>query len=568
MPGLPTIWEEDGLIYLGPLVTHNQCVASPLIVHKAFPLARACWEVGAPQIRNRATVAGNVITASPANDTITPLLALDAAVTLESAARGQRTLRLGRFLTRLPPGGPAPTTRCWCASPSRHSPHSRTGAFIKLGLRRAQAISVVNVAAVIERDGADGPVTRAAISLGAVAPVVVRATAAEACLVGRPLDEASIAAAAQLAVTAAQPDRRHPCDGRLPCGYGRSAGRRVPCARSPGRGTRGLARRPCAAVGQNRWRWPVADAALAIAAGAGHSTRQRPRRHAAGRHDAARQPARGRLRRRQGGLRRRRMRRVHRFSRRHGSHGLPGTRRARLGQRRRHGRRAGQQPNRCIRSRQAFVQTGGVQCGYCTPGFVMSAAKLLEERPHPTRGRGARSIYGQPVPLHRLPKDSGRRRAGRQEVTSKELRMTADCASISNARLYRTFGIYGFRSMGWTADYQEPGLLKVHHNRLAPHLESGLLHRFHFQPGLCAAAPAFPRQAIVFRGSLGWLGRKVGGIPVDRSKSTNFVDQVAAEFTRHDQFVICQSRRKARAARPPTGKAASIIWPWPPRCPS
>ena len=88
---------DEGELRLGPLVTHNQVAGTPEAVASVFPLVRARWQVGAPQIRNRGTVAGNSITASPANDTITPLWAMDATVTLASETRGQRTLRFDEF---------------------------------------------------------------------------------------------------------------------------------------------------------------------------------------------------------------------------------------------------------------------------------------------------------------------------------------------------------------------------------------------------------------------------------------------------------------------------------------
>jgi carbon-monoxide dehydrogenase medium subunit len=203
IPGLDGIeLSEGGEITLGPLVTHNDVAASALLVERAFPLAQASWEVGAPQIRNRGTVAGNLITASPANDTITPLWALDGAVTLASQGRGERRLPLEQFFLGVRRTAMLPD-ELLVAVHLRALPSSGRGAFIKLGLRRAQAISLVNVAAVLDFDG--NLVARARITLGAVAPTIVRAEEAEASLLDQPLSDETIAHAAQLAEQAARP---------------------------------------------------------------------------------------------------------------------------------------------------------------------------------------------------------------------------------------------------------------------------------------------------------------------------------------------------------------------------
>lgn len=194
--------DKDGQIHLGPLVTHNDCALSPLIRERALPLAQASWQVGAPQIRNRSTVAGNLITASPANDTIPPLMALGASVVLRSLD-GERTVPLEDFYAGFRETVMRPDEMLVeIIFPALNPPQQR-GAFIKIALRQAQAISVVDAAVVLVMR--EALVERAVITLGAVTPVIVHAEEAEQFLVGKQLDEATMAHAAELALNAASP---------------------------------------------------------------------------------------------------------------------------------------------------------------------------------------------------------------------------------------------------------------------------------------------------------------------------------------------------------------------------
>ncbi len=202
IPGLDQISiDEDEVIHLGPMVTHNHCVESRLIRARAYPLARAAWEVGAPQIRNRGTIAGNLITASPANDTITPLMALNASVTLQSR-RGLRTVPLKDFYKGVRKTVMEADEMMVDISFPAMNPTAR-GTFIKLALRRVQAISIVDVAVILDVEA--GTITAASITLGAVAPVITHAPDAENYLIGKPLTDEVFEQAARLAMDSSTP---------------------------------------------------------------------------------------------------------------------------------------------------------------------------------------------------------------------------------------------------------------------------------------------------------------------------------------------------------------------------
>ena len=191
----------DGLIHVGPAVSHTQAAASPLLQEYALPLAQACWGVGAPALRNRGTIAGNLATASPANDTITALRALEAQVTLRSV-RGERTLPLAEFYQGVRRTAMQPDELLVDIAFAPLA-EDEVGVYLKLGLRKVLAIAVTNVALVLRRP--HGQIAEARIALGSVAPTIIRAPAAEAVLCGQQLTPESIEAAAQLAAEAATP---------------------------------------------------------------------------------------------------------------------------------------------------------------------------------------------------------------------------------------------------------------------------------------------------------------------------------------------------------------------------
>jgi len=193
--------DENQNIHLGPLVSHNDVASSKLIQERALPLAQASWEVGSPQIRNRGTVAGNLITASPANDTITPLMALGASLVLKSL-QSERIVKLEDFFL----GVRKTVLRSDEIVSDIFFPALRPnqkGSFIKFALRRAQAISLVNVAVICGFE--NGKVKDAVITLGSVAPTIIHSKEAEQYLIGKELTDEVIDQIGLLAQKTARP---------------------------------------------------------------------------------------------------------------------------------------------------------------------------------------------------------------------------------------------------------------------------------------------------------------------------------------------------------------------------
>lgn len=174
-------------ISLGALITHDQICQDPFLQEHVPFLCAGALEVGSPQIRHRGTVGGNIVNASPAADTLPPLMVLGARVNLASQ-RGSREMDLNSFF--LGPGQCALEEGELLVSVSFPKPHPlQAGSYIKVGQRKALAIAVASLALYITADEKKEYIKDVAICLGSVAPVPFRARETEALLQGAPLKD-------------------------------------------------------------------------------------------------------------------------------------------------------------------------------------------------------------------------------------------------------------------------------------------------------------------------------------------------------------------------------------------
>ncbi len=169
--GLDTITETGSEFVIGAMATHDDVVIYPAFQKQQKALTEASAVIGGRQVRNIATVGGNIVNASPAADLVPVLLALDATIDLHGAG-GARSLPLDDFLLERGRTARQPDEILTAARFDKPPARSAT-AFLKAGRRKAMEISVVCVAAHL----APG---KARIAIGAAAARTVRAPQAEA----------------------------------------------------------------------------------------------------------------------------------------------------------------------------------------------------------------------------------------------------------------------------------------------------------------------------------------------------------------------------------------------------
>ena len=176
------IEDQGSEIVIGALTTHQEAVDSALLQNVNPALVTSAESIGCQQTRCRGTLGGNIANASPAADTIPPLLIYDATLLLQSL-EGERRILLEKFL--LGPGQTELKEGEFIHSISFKPMFGSWGAaFIKVGNRSGMAVSIVNTAVAVAMNE-NGKISDIRIALGAVAPTAIRCREIEKSLFGK-----------------------------------------------------------------------------------------------------------------------------------------------------------------------------------------------------------------------------------------------------------------------------------------------------------------------------------------------------------------------------------------------
>ena len=203
LPGMTAIaYDDENGLTIGAAVTMNELARHPLVRSHYPLLAEAANTVASYQVRNRATLGGNLCNASPAADTAPAVLLLEGRLVL-IGPQGERQVPAGEFFR-----GPGQTAirpgEFLAALRFPPPPAPSAGRYLKLGRNKAGDLALAGVAVYAFPDGVESGY-RFRIGLASVGPTPLRAREAEALLAAQPPGEEAFARAAQAAGQAARP---------------------------------------------------------------------------------------------------------------------------------------------------------------------------------------------------------------------------------------------------------------------------------------------------------------------------------------------------------------------------
>ena len=195
IPELRGIAQVQSVVRIGALTTITELLNSALVRERFNALWQACDHFASDQLRNAATIGGNICNASPAGDTLVPLLALDAKVVLAGKPNGAlatRAMPLADFFVA-PGRTKRAATELVTAVELPLPPAGSVSEFFKFGTRPALDIAMISIGLGAVRDGKT--LRNVRVAFGSVAPTPIRAPQTEAAIEGKPLDDATIEAA-------------------------------------------------------------------------------------------------------------------------------------------------------------------------------------------------------------------------------------------------------------------------------------------------------------------------------------------------------------------------------------